>query len=74
MEKSEILRRYVTSHSFRHMANSLLGGSVDEYLLRLTIGHSSKQLSYIYTHLTEGAIQSIQMTQKGNILPLIGLE
>ncbi len=67
----EIERRYITFHSFRHMANTLLRGSVDEYVLRLTIGHSSEQLSDIYTHLSEKAFNSVQAAQQANILPLL---
>lgn len=68
----QIEERYLTFHSFRHMANTLLRGSVDEYVLRLTIGHSSEQLSDIYTHLTSKALKSVQDAQARNIMPLLG--
>lgn len=71
LTSEEIERRYITFHSFRHMANTLLRGSVDEYVLRLTIGHSSEQLSDIYTHLSEKAFNSVQAAQRANILPLL---
>jgi len=77
LERSEILspeevkRRNITFHSFRHMANSLLRGAVDEYVLRMTIGHTSEQLSDLYTHLSRKAFDSVVLAQEANILPLV---
>jgi integrase len=71
LDKESIEKRNITFHSFRHMANTLLRGSVDEYVLRLTIGHSSEQLSDLYTHLSEKAFKSVENAQKQNILPLV---
>lgn len=71
LDKEAIGKRNITFHSFRHMANTLLRGSVDEYVLRLTIGHSSEQLSDLYTHLSEKAFKSVENAQKQNILPLL---
>jgi integrase len=68
----EIETRNISFHSLRHMANTLLRGSVDEYILRLTIGHSSEQISDIYSHIEENALSSIRTAQIQNILPLIG--
>jgi site-specific recombinase XerD len=53
------------------MANTLLRGSVDEYVLRMTIGHSSEQLSDLYTHLSQKALENVALAQKNNILPLV---
>ncbi|NBK21936.1 MAG: integrase [Spirochaetia bacterium] len=67
----EIKGRYITFHSLRHMANTLLRGSVDEHVLRMTIGHSSEQLSDLYTHLSQRGLKSVQLAQQNNILPLL---
>ncbi|MBK5200840.1 MAG: tyrosine-type recombinase/integrase [Spirochaetaceae bacterium] len=74
LNKEEIEERNISFHSLRHMANTLLRGSVDEYILRLTIGHSSDQLSDIYSHIEENALKSLRAAQKQNILPLISLD
>ena len=71
LSKEEIENRNISFHSLRHMANTLLRGSVDEYILRLTIGHSSEQLSDIYSHIEDTAIESIRKAQEKNILPYI---
>ncbi len=71
LSKEEIANRNISFHSLRHMANTLLRGSVDEYILRLTIGHSSEQLSDIYSHIEDTAIESIRKAQEKNILPYI---
>lgn len=71
LTKEEISQRNITFHSFRHMANTLLRGSVDEYVLRMTIGHSSEQLSDLYTHLSQKALENVALAQKNNILPLV---
>jgi integrase len=71
LTKEEITNRNISFHSLRHMANTLLRGSVDEYILRLTIGHSSEQLSNIYSHIEDSAIESIRKAQEKNILPFI---
>ncbi len=67
----EIRKRNITFHSLRHMANTLLRGSVDEHVLRMTIGHSSEQLSDLYTHLSQRGMKSVQLAQQNNILPLL---
>jgi hypothetical protein len=54
------------------MANTLLRGSVDEHVLRMTIGHSSQQLSDLYTHLSQRGLKSVALAQQNNILPLLG--
>lgn len=72
LSKEEILKRNITFHSFRHMANTLLRGSVDEHILRMTIGHSSENLTNLYTHLSQRGLKSIELAQQKNILPLIG--
>ncbi|AEV28250.1 site-specific recombinase XerD [Sphaerochaeta pleomorpha str. Grapes] len=72
LEKQEILDRNITFHSLRHMANTLLRGSVDEHVLRMTIGHSSEQLSDLYTHLSQRGLKSVELAQQNNILPLLG--
>ncbi len=71
LSKEEIEKRNISFHSLRHMANTLLRGSVDEYILRLTIGHSSEQLSNIYSHIEDSALESIRKAQEKNILPYI---
>lgn len=71
LSKKEINERNISFHSLRHMANTLLRGSVDEYILRLTIGHSSQQISDLYSHLEENALNSVRMAQEHNILPLV---
>lgn len=71
LTSDQIDKRNISFHSLRHMANTLLRGSVDEYILRLTIGHSSDQLSDIYSHIEENALKSVRAAQKQNILPLI---
>lgn len=68
----EIKQRNISFHSLRHMANTLLRGSVDEHVLRMTIGHSSEQLSDLYTHLSQRGLKSVELAQQNNILPLIG--
>lgn len=68
----EIKGRNITFHSLRHMANTLLRGSVDEHVLRMTIGHSSEQLSDLYTHLSQRGLKSVALAQQNNILPLLG--
>ena len=72
LKKEEIQERTISFHSLRHMANTLLRGSVDEHVLRMTIGHSSEQLSDLYTHLSQRGLKSVELAQKNNILPLIG--
>ncbi|WP_320129252.1 tyrosine-type recombinase/integrase [uncultured Sphaerochaeta sp.] len=72
LTKEEIQQRNITFHSLRHMANTLLRGSVDEHILRMTIGHSSEQLSDLYTHLSQRGLKSVELAQQNNILPLIG--
>lgn len=71
LEMEEIKERNITFHSLRHMANTLLRGSVDEHVLRMTIGHSSEQLSDLYTHLSQRGLKSVQLAQQNNILPLL---
>ncbi|WP_332448077.1 tyrosine-type recombinase/integrase [Sphaerochaeta sp.] len=71
LTKQAIQERNITFHSLRHMANTLLRGSVDEHILRLTIGHSSQQLSDLYTHLNQRALKSVQLAQQSVILPLL---
>ncbi len=71
MTEGELEARNITFHSFRHMANTMLRGSVDEHLLRLTIGHQSEEMSDIYTHLTERARKAVEIAQATNILPFI---
>ncbi len=74
LQREEIKRRNITFHSLRHMANTLLRGSVDEHVLRMTIGHSSEQLSDLYTHLSQRGLKSVALAQQNNILPLLGEE
>lgn len=80
LERSEVLgmteikERNITFHSLRHMANTLLRGSVDEHVLRMTIGHSSEQLSDLYTHLSQRGLKSVVLAQQNNILPLLDEE
>lgn len=69
--EEEIEQRNISFHSLRHMANTLLRGSVDEYILRLTIGHSSESLSDIYTHMSDSALVSVRTAQEANILPFL---
>ncbi len=71
MDVEELERRNVTFHSLRHMANSMLRGSIDEHLLRLTIGHSSSEMSDVYTHMTEQSRHAVEQAQRNNILPFI---
>lgn len=71
MTVDELEARNITFHSFRHMANTMLRGSIDEHLLRLTIGHQSEEMSDIYTHLTERARRAVEIAQATNILPFI---
>ncbi len=70
--KSALAERNISFHSLRHMANTLLRGSVDEHVLRMTIGHSSQQLSDLYTHLSQRGLKSVALAQQNNILPLLG--
>ena len=67
----EIQERNITFHSLRHMANSLLRGSIDEHLLRMTIGHSSQALTDLYTHLNESGLKSVALAQERMILSLL---
>ena len=69
--ESVLKERNITFHSLRHMANTLLRGSVDEHVLRMTIGHSSQQLSDLYSHLSQRGLKSVALAQQKNILPLI---
>jgi site-specific recombinase XerD len=55
------------------MANTLLRGSVDEYLLRLTIGHSSEALSDMYTHISDNALASLRTAQEQQIMPFLSV-
>jgi integrase len=71
MDERELEKRNISFHSFRHMANTMLRGSIDEQLLRLTIGHSGTSMSDLYTHLTERARKSVEIAQELNILPFI---
>lgn len=70
--KNSLAERNISFHSLRHMANTLLRGSVDEHVLRMTIGHSSQQLSDLYTHLSQRGLKSVAVAQQNNILPLLG--
>jgi len=67
----ELKERNITFHSLRHMANTLLRGHVDEHILRLTIGHSSRQLSDLYTHVSQRTLQTVALAQKRTILSLL---
>lgn len=67
----ELKERNITFHSLRHMANTLLRGHVDEHILRLTIGHSSRQLSDLYTHVSQRTLQTVALAQKQTILSLL---
>ncbi len=71
LTKEQISNRNISFHSLRHMANTLLRGSVDEYILRLTIGHSSEQLSNLYSHIEDSALESLRKAQEKNILPFM---
>lgn len=71
LSKEELEARNVTFHSFRHMANTLLRGSIDESTLRMTIGHQSEQMSDIYTHMTRSRLDMVRSAQEQNILPFI---
>ncbi|AEC01805.1 tyrosine-type recombinase/integrase [Parasphaerochaeta coccoides] len=71
MNKDELTTRNITFHSFRHMANTLLRGTVDESTLRMTIGHQSEEMSDIYTHMTQGRLELVRSAQERNILPFI---
>jgi site-specific recombinase XerD len=53
------------------MANTLLRGHVDEHILRLTIGHSSQQLSDLYTHVSQRTLQAVALAQEKTILSLL---
>ncbi|HPK47506.1 MAG TPA: tyrosine-type recombinase/integrase [Sphaerochaeta sp.] len=72
LDERAIEERNISFHSLRHMANTLLRGSIDEHLLRLTIGHSSVRLSDLYTHLSERGLQSVALAQERTILTLLG--
>jgi hypothetical protein len=37
----------------------------------MTIGHSSEQLSDLYTHLSQRGLKSVELAQQNNILPLL---
>lgn len=73
LSAEELEKRNISFHSLRHMANTLLRGAVDEHVLRMTIGHSSEQLSDLYTHLSQRGLKSVALAQQNNILPLVGL-
>lgn len=70
-DKKTLQERNITFHSLRHMANTLLRGTVDEHVLRMTIGHTSEQLSNLYTHLSQRGLESVQLAQQNMILPLL---
>ncbi len=72
LDEQEIEARNISFHSLRHMANTLLRGSIDEHLLRLTIGHSSVRLSDLYTHLSDRGLKSVALAQERTILALLG--
>jgi integrase len=72
LDEQAIEERNISFHSLRHMANTLLRGSIDEHLLRLTIGHSSQRLSDLYTHLSDRALRSVALAQERTILTLLG--
>ena len=67
----ELKERNISFHSLRHLANTLLRGHVDEHILRLTIGHSSQQLSDLYTHVSQRGLQSVALAQEQTILSLL---
>ncbi|MGD9926139.1 MAG: tyrosine-type recombinase/integrase [Sphaerochaeta sp.] len=71
LDKRNLQERNITFHSLRHMANTLLRGTVDEHVLRMTIGHTSEQLSNLYTHLSQRGLESVQLAQQNMILPLL---
>ncbi|MGE4453556.1 MAG: tyrosine-type recombinase/integrase [Sphaerochaeta sp.] len=71
LDEDAVKKRNITFHSLRHMANTLLRGTVDDHVLRMTIGHSSEQLSNLYTHLSQRGMQSVQLAQQNLILPLL---
>jgi hypothetical protein len=72
LDEQAIEERNISFHSLRHMANTLLRGSIDEHLLRLTIGHSSQRLSDLYTHLSDRGWRSVALAQERTILTLLG--
>jgi len=72
LDEQGIQERNISFHSLRHMANTLLRGSIDEHLLRLTIGHSSVRLSDLYTHLSDRGLRSVALAQERTILTLLG--
>lgn len=71
LDEGQLKERNISFHSLRHMANTLLRGSIDEHLLRLTIGHSSTQLSDLYTHLSGRGLKSVAIAQERTILTLL---
>lgn len=71
LDEEALLERNITFHSLRHMANTLLRGSIDEHLLRLTIGHSSSALSDLYTHLSDRGLKRVAIAQERSILALL---
>ena len=72
LDETAIAERNISFHSLRHMANTMLRGSIDEHLLRLTIGHSSVRLSDLYTHLSDRGLKSVALAQERTILTLLG--
>ncbi len=70
--KAETIKaRNISFHSLRHMANTLLRGTIDEHLLRMTLGHTSAQLSDLYTHLNQRGLQQVAEAQRRMILSLV---
>jgi integrase len=71
LSQEQVEKRNITFHSLRHMANTLLRGRVDEYLLRMTIGHTKTQLSDLYTHMNRRSLDEVARAQQQAILSLL---
>jgi len=53
-------------HSFRHFFNTrLISGGVDEVKVRNVIGHSSKEMTDRYAHLSAEDLNQIRLVQEG---------
>ena len=62
--REEQLKRAVSFHSLRHMANSLLRGRVPDAILRLVTGHTTEQMTALYSHTLPDHLSAVREAQE----------
>lgn len=69
INSSEQKRRNLTFHSLRHFANSIIRGSIPDFVLGETMGHQTSKMTQHYSHLTEENNKAYTQSVALHILP-----